>query len=109
MRSKLPKISSYARKLSKDRVRVISELASVAIQCSDLHLTEIDIRRLNLRRVTLSRIYEYLTDQLKEQQNQRLIDSVEAVENLWGHGMEDVADRESFATEFDNTTSRTTH
>ena len=109
MRSKLPKISSYARKLSKDRVRVISELASVAIQCSDLHLTEIDIRRLNLRRVTLSRIYEYLTDQLKEQQNQRLIVSVEAVENLWGHGMEDVADRESFATEFDNTTSRTTH
>ena len=109
MRKRLPKISSYARKLSKDRVRVISELATIAVKCSDLHLSEIDIKRLNLQRVTLSKIYEFLTEELKEKQNDRLIASVEAVENLWGHGMEDVADRESFATQFDSKASRTAH
>jgi hypothetical protein len=107
MAQRLPKITSYARKLSKDRIRVIAELATIAVTCADLHLSEIDIKRLNLQRVTLSKIYEFLTEELKEKQNQRLIDSVEAVENLWGHGMEDVADRESFATKFDNQSGRT--
>ena len=105
----MQKISAYARKLSTDRARVMGELAMVAITCQDPNLRETDLKRLNLRRVTLSRIYEYLTDRVKEEQHQRLIESVEAVENLWGHGMEDVADRESFAAKFSDTKSPTTH
>jgi len=109
MRNGKKRLSAYAKSLSTDRVRVMGELAEIAIRCTDPNLHDMDVKRLNLRRVTLCKIYDYITDRCKEEQTDNLIRSVEAVEHLWGHGMDDVADRESFATKFDNTTGEQTH
>ena len=81
----------------------------IVAACNDPFLRETDLRRYNLKRATLQALYEFLTAQIKEAQHERLVQSVEAVENLWGHGMEDVADRESFAHKFDDSSSRTAH
>ena len=104
-----PKIHLHARRLARDRKRVLQELAEIVVRTSDINLTETDIRRLQLKRVTLGQLYEYQTEAIKEQQKAELIERVSAVESLWVHAVEDVSERESFAPEFGDTSRGTTH
>ncbi len=105
----MSRISAAAKKLATDRLRVQYELAEIAIACKDATLEDTDIRRLNLKRQTLGKLYELLTEQKKERESEELIRSVQEVERLWGHSREGGAERESMATQFSVEESGTTH
>jgi hypothetical protein len=105
----MPRITAAVKKLATSRDRVQLELAEIAIECKNTLLEDIDIKRLNLKRQVLSKIYELLTEQKKEQEHEELVRSVQEVERLWGHGREGNAERESVATQFSTEASRSTH
>ena len=103
----MPRIS--AKRLATDRDKVQLELAEIALECKSPHLEEIDIKRLNLKRQVLTKIYEILTEQRKEAEQTELVRSVQEVERLWGYGREASEERESLAVKFSEEESSRAH
>ena len=106
---KAKRISAYAKKLGTDRKRVLFELAEIAIECKNPGLEDIDVKRLNLQRQTLSRLYECLSEQRKEVETAELLSSVREVEELWNHNVNDSGERESVAAKFGDSKSQISH
>ena len=107
-----PRISAYAKKIARDRDRVLHELAAIVEDSRDPLLSDTDIRRLHLRRQTLTQIYQCQSTEIQELQKQELIDGVKRVEAIWGAetSSEDLCERESsFAVSLSDGQSKTAH